>query len=546
MRICSQCNTVNSDDARFCENCGFRLEVQPEPPLPVVEEPVSEIVPEIESEVEPEVVPEVEPEAEPVLNTEDEIQKKLEQQLAEQFNNQVFQTESQPEVPQSEEQQSFAPQYEQQNVQQQVPPQNVQQNAKQPEFSENEAWKQRLEERKARAAKQEAENREIHIPDAVKNVDLKAMKEKGKGQITKGRIIILAEALLLIIVISVFSVIGSSKSSPEGVAKQYFKASSQGNWEKVYGYLNTQSSEFLTKEAFLEIQKDKKVSKVTNFKVLKNSNPVKDSFVQNCIIEYTVEGESEPRQTQIVLVKQQKNNMLFFPSWKVGSAVGIAKDYQITVPKGTEVALDGILLTDNHLVTSENGQDVYKVDIFEGKHTIQTSTPWCKVQEQEFEAYSEDGFWLSESELMDEAKAALEGEMKEGIQKIYAAAMKKEDFSAVADLFDPAYEERNREMYDNCVESIHRREDYKYNKLTLTNFELSGYDFFQDQESSFLNATLDYDYAYDYTYTYKSWFSDEETVQHYDSEGSRSTSAAFVWDGKTYKLAYIDLYSVFN
>lgn len=33
MRICSQCNTVNSDDARFCENCGFRLEVQPEPAI---------------------------------------------------------------------------------------------------------------------------------------------------------------------------------------------------------------------------------------------------------------------------------------------------------------------------------------------------------------------------------------------------------------------------------------------------------------------------------------------------------------------------------
>lgn len=491
MRICSQCNTVNSDDARFCENCGFKLDSQS----------VAEKV----------------PETTPVINEEDEIQKKLEQQLAEQFNNQVF--------------------IEQPNVQQP----NMQQN----EASENDAWKRRKEERKVQAAKAEAESREIHIPDAVKNVDLKAMKEKGKGQMTKGRMIILAEALLLIIVITVFSVIGSSKSSPEGVAKQYFKASSEGNWEKVYGYLNTQSSEFLTKEAFLEIQKNKEVSKVTNFKVLKNDNRAKDSFVQTCTIEYTVEGESQPHQTDIVLVKQEKNNMLFFPSWKVGTAVGIAKDYQITVPTGTEVALDGILLEEKHLVGNENGQSIYNVDIFEGKHTIQTATPWCKVQEQEFDAYAGDGFWLTEQELMEDAKAALEGQMKEGIQKIYAAAMKNEDFSAVKDLFDPTYEERNKEMYENCVESIHRREDYKYNKLTLNNFELTDYEFFQDQESSFLQATLEYDYAYDYTYTYTSWFSDEKTVQNYDSEGDRSTSASFVWDGETYKLAYIDLYSVF-
>ena len=54
-----------------------------------------------------------------------------------------------------------------------------------------------------------------------------------------------AIALVLVIAIIAFSMIGSAITGPENVVNSYFKAKTNGNWNKMFAYLSINESEFI-------------------------------------------------------------------------------------------------------------------------------------------------------------------------------------------------------------------------------------------------------------------------------------------------------------
>ena len=73
----------------------------------------------------------------------------------------------------------------------------------------------------------------------------KPMKKPGKNHI-----IAAVEALVLVIAIVVFCVVGSSRTSPTRVAEQYCRAVLNGDWERICQLADVPDSPFLTREAF--------------------------------------------------------------------------------------------------------------------------------------------------------------------------------------------------------------------------------------------------------------------------------------------------------
>lgn len=374
-------------------------------------------------------------------------------------------------------------------------------------------------------------------PDASVQQPIKRQKRLSLSQI-----LVFAECIILVAVIGIFFWAGSTRNSAESVADRYFQAYADGNWEEVYDLSEYPSGRFLQKDQFLEMMgEDAGIPEITGFEV-KSEQSSQSSGIQKLYnVEYTVKGQGTYTQ-QLRLAKQSEKSMLFFDTWKVVPDSQLAQDYTIYAPKGASVTIDGIALTDTEKTEDSDGaMDSYVVTLFTGTHELQAAAAWCELYETEFTAYSGDSYTISGMTMTEEGKTAIQAKMQEALEMFYEAALTGKDFSAVEDLFLDEYREEGEESYDYLVSDIFGSDRYILDQVTFSDFECETD---TDSSDGLLLADMDYDYVVQYTYTYTSWRDDSETSEARSYDGSSYLRASFGYDGETYKLASINIYSV--
>ena len=188
-----------------------------------------------------------------------------------------------------------------------------------------------------------------------------------------------AIALALFVAIIAFSMIGSTVTGPESVVNGYFKAKTNGDWNKVFGYLSINESEFVNKDSFNRFMENESKLEIVNYKISGSDS----GFLTTYTVSYLTKGSSA-RQTEVVtLVKTGGKRLLFFDDYRINADGLTVSNYQIHIPQSAVAYLNDIELI--QALSNEPNEDFSTFiipDIFPGIYSM-------KVEHPEYGSYSE-------------------------------------------------------------------------------------------------------------------------------------------------------------
>ncbi|MEZ3435536.1 MAG: zinc-ribbon domain-containing protein [Lachnospiraceae bacterium] len=521
--FCPNCGTKVEEGALFCGECGTRLE----------EIPMTAKEPEPESaesgSVETEKMPweqNVEPKEAEKMPWEQNVESKETEKMPWEQNVEPKETEKMPW---------------EQNMETAAEPGPENQGRAEAEVPKAESHKAEEPKRPSQIRKERQEAQQSGSTITIKKPDINigAYKDKAR-RLSKFQIAVIIEVIVLIAVIGGFYGIGSSRNSARSVATQYFKAYMNKDWDTYYDLMDYPDGKFLQKEQFVLMMQDAKVPDIATYEIA--GAPVENGtgIQQFYNVQYTVKGAGTDSM-QILLTKQGKKSMLFFDTWRVLADSHVAQDFRISVPAGAEAAIDGIKLSDTEKAESDSASlDSYSVTLFSGKHKLTVAVPWFEVYEEEFTAYSGDSITVYDMKLTKDGETAIQAKMQEALEKIYQAAAAGKDFSEVEDLFLETGREAGEESYENLKKGLNDSDSYKLGEVTFSDFQCETY----NGEPGIVAAEMSYAYDMQYIYTYKSWRDSAEKQEQRSDDGRDYMSAAFGYDGETYKLASVNIRSV--
>lgn len=346
--------------------------------------------------------------------------------------------------------------------------------------------------------------------------------------------ILVAEIAALALCIYGLTGVWKKGGSPERAAENYFVHIANGDWEKAYGQLDVEDSEFINAELFEKAQAQECLGIVSNYQLSSQNNKaineltselsglVEDlglgeylnqeegsSLEQFVKIDYRIKGDTENNTYLAVLNKTPAG-------WKIGASGLIYKDYCVYVPKGAGVELDGISLKDNYKLPEgeyEDGgefMDVYQIpQIFYGTHEIKITMEDMEDVIETFQIdYGSSQYYKESMKVKEEVLDALAQKAGENMQKIYSAAMAGKGFKTVENLFTSSEEARKgiKESYENLLSGLNEGSS----QPTKANFQnITGDVYGSEVEMSF---------DYDLDYRYEDWWDEEWEVGNYKGE----------------------------
>lgn len=342
-----------------------------------------------------------------------------------------------------------------------------------------------------------------------------AKPEKPRKPISKAWIVVAVEAVALITAIVVFFKIGNDVYSPEKVAEKFFVEVANHNFKEAYKTLDVEEDDFINEKNFENASCNLELSKVANYEIKRSK---KNGLGKNIEIAYRTKGSSSDHTYYISVSEKTGKNALFFEKWEVSPESMIVEDFQVEVPIGAEVIVDGVKLgKDYQKKSKDDGVQVYEIPaMFAGEHQIVVTQEGMKEVRKLVDTDMDYGYSLRsmspDEEVLEEVLNTASSDLKE----IYSAAAEGKDFDAVADLFskDEDYQEDAKEEYENLVTDLLDNEYTTLNKLSFSNLEGEAYLNYWDEES--VEVYFQFDYVAEYT---EHWFG-EDTNESYDDTSS--------------------------
>lgn len=156
---------------------------------------------------------------------------------------------------------------------------------------------------------------------------------------------VVAEAILAVLLIFGISKVVGGMVSPESVAMKYWKAQMNCEWGMAYEYCDFPESDLLTKQMYVNVNKDKdEPVKYSSERILRAGSAQDSPSAKEYVIEYRKKGSSEKEYVYLTVAKTGKKKFLFLDEWKVTSSDNWCEDIQFQIPEGADVTLNGVKL----------------------------------------------------------------------------------------------------------------------------------------------------------------------------------------------------------
>ena len=366
-------------------------------------------------------------------------------------------------------------------------------------------------------------------------------EETGK-ELTAIRILVAAEALILVLIIVGFCAIGKLQNDASFVAERYMQAYADHDWEKVYDLMERPEGALLQKALFVETMEASDLPVIQNFEVTLDTHFDRKKE-KHYDVQYTTNVQ-ETSDIKLKLIKQKEKAMFFFDKWRVSPEAVLVNDYKIHVPRGASVAIDGIALDKDKRIDGEIvGMDTYAVTLFEGKHDLQAAVPWHEIYENLFTVGEGEEYSVSGLIMTEDGKTAVQSKMQTVLKKMYTAAMSEDDFSTIESLFAVDAREACRQTYDAFVAGL-RNASYKINTVTFDSFSCQVYDG-ENYSPTGVRATLNFQYHVGYTSQYVGWWGVYSGYDEQTGDGNASIEATFVYSGDTYRVSSVKIGNLF-
>lgn len=361
------------------------------------------------------------------------------------------------------------------------------------------------------------------------NANPQPVAPKAPIKINPLMIVTIAEAVLVIVAIVVFALVGKSTYSYEKVAKSYFDALVAGDWETAYELIDVTDSEFINKEMFAIAHADDVGLDINKSKVLGSYGT---EMMATVTIQYSEKETGEVQTLEINLSKQAKNNFLFFDKWKVSSAQYIAKDYEVSVPSGATLFLDGKEVPSSMISNEGSYSTQYVIPkVFKGEHTIQMElSDFTGAEKTVYVDYDNDYDSISDITLTQKQQEEVIALAYENLQRLMEATAAGEDFDSVSDIYSTEAVDDAEDSYEYVEDDFVRDADDTDALLELSLTEVEADMNYITIDDGAVRADVKIRYAYDSRY--KDWWDGEEETDY----GTDYETWSYIYEDGEWKL----------
>ena len=361
---------------------------------------------------------------------------------------------------------------------------------------------------------------------------------------------IMAGAVVALLILA-FAVVqlGASAAKPQKIAMKYFEAWASADWDKVYGYLALEESEFINKENFRKFMENAEVPNVINSEITddirgtaKNSKEDKD-LVKSFVVNYTSQGESSQKNMSINLVKNSGKKWFFFDDWSVSSENLVALNLTLSVLKGSTVSLNDIPLSSPSL-DGESHEKYVLHGLFVGTYTAVVKNDMLEDITQEIQVQAggrENYMKVAGGEVKRAVYDDLAVKSKDYLNKIMVAAAAGKAFGEIGidvtatkasqSYYTTDYAKQIQESYNGVLNKW--KPQNASNTSQYKNFKLKA---FEEQNVSSNSGAMTCQLSFNITYDYAMKYAETETPY---SDQQKQITFTFVYENEKWVLQAI-------
>ena len=296
---------------------------------------------------------------------------------------------------------------------------------------------------------------------------------------SKWLFLLIGEAVAAFIIFVVVITLFSGNGTADATAERYFISLVNGNYKNAFSCMDLEEDDFINNKELEFAMSSYDFSRVDNYKLEKAnvnyeySNAYRnndDELGKTCVILFRNKGDSYDSRFDINMVKSGKSG-----KWYVSSGDLITENFGIVIPVGASLKIDEVTVPDKYAKVQKDEYSgaeylVYTIPrIFRGQHYI-------SVIRDGFQEYRNMYFVDGRDYHCDMTDQMLSRETMEKInalavtnmQIIYQAALNKQGFETIADLFtsDPENLWDIESEYNDLVSRMNS-EDYWVSSLDI-------------------------------------------------------------------------------
>ncbi|EGG80888.1 hypothetical protein HMPREF9477_01924 [Lachnospiraceae bacterium 2_1_46FAA] len=357
-------------------------------------------------------------------------------------------------------------------------------------------------------------------------------EKKPKG--SKINFLLIGEILVMVAVLVGIYFSLDKKYSAETTALEYWKAKSDCEWSKVYDYYSFGNEKELSKQMYVNAHsQDNETIKYQSVTAKKNGGQ-KDSDSVTCGITYRESGSGKEEYETVSLVKGEKK-FLFWNEWNVIPTDEVVDDWSLTVPENATVKLNGEEIKESKSSGREGMKKVTAPSLFQGQYQLE-------VSEEGMEPYRDiiqiDSNTLGERiELVpkEEEKEKLAEQFGKDLEKILTAAVSKEDFSKMKEIFSE--EAMKRSFVKSSYEDLYRIMDTEgvvIRSFNIADVKLTLNNYYENK--------LTFDVSMKIKTTYKRFWSEQMETEEKENSGTVTyVKEEDGWKLQSLPISYYDL-----
>jgi len=384
----------------------------------------------------------------------------------------------------------------------------------------------------------------------LKSVDLSKAKTMSKK--TKKIIIAVAAAIAVLVALVIT---GSSITNPERIVKAYFESYVAGNYEKAYSYLSLPKSQFLTKQAFGEYMRQENFSNmdIASFEIVDpskgRSGNDSSQISKEYQVNYILRGESSQKRFTVSLVRQDKKQLLFYNSYKVGLDDLIVRDFIVYAPEGINLNFDDVALAqrDNTTDSYENLK-MYVVDAaFRGNHTLAATSDLFEDIRAEISLSRSSYEVLNDFEVKESIRATIATNAYNVFVAMAQNALKKGELLSIENIANvlTSNSEQQRgiqERYDNLTSHVKKDDGTGLKSVSFKGSTDETYSSSLDRDGRY---RCDVNFRYTYVKIYNDWWSGEAIEEASSGERDGSVRFYFAYEDGSWKIVSFDSYNLY-
>lgn len=333
---------------------------------------------------------------------------------------------------------------------------------------------------------------------------LEPVKQEKKEVVKNNKIKIIIIAVAIVLVAAYLFV--NSILKPEKIAEGYFEALVNYDSDKVYEYLDVDSSEFTTKKIFKQLtnvdeDSEKEKVEIVNYNIDKIEKST-DGMSVTITFKYLLEGQKDSNTYAVNLVKSKDKKWLLFDNWKINvNDYKIVKKYEFKMPEGSEFKLQGIKVDKKYLKETEDNIDTYVIpELFNLNYDIEVVMPNGITVEDSVKIIENNNYSLKfdANKLSDKDKKKLESAVKKSLENLYNNAKDKKAWDEVKSLFEYKNGDVSKveTAYGNLLSSFSNSSS-TLDSIKFTKIEIRSVSMYDNGEL-YLSVKVTYDYSLSY------------------------------------------------